>query len=628
MNTVKKACIRCCAVMIAAFLILSVSSCAKRTRAIDIINNESSLDVGEKLTLQVAITPEDAENQDVSFVTSDESVARIDGNTLTAVSEGSVTITVIQNKKEFDTIALKITPVIPEEIIFQNDNINLGIGRSLSITAELQPQNTTDKTLIYSSSDSTVARVDGGKLTAVSTGTAVITARHKTGLTAECVVTVTPVLPESMEIQCQPIVYINATQTPSVIFTPADVTDRSVIWSSSDKSVLSVADGVAQGIKAGTAIVTVTHASGVTAEYTVTVKPVLPDKLLIQGASVINVNETAPLSVLFTPVNVTDKYVVWKSSNNSVLSVSDGVMTGIKAGTVTVTATHTAGASAEHTVTVKDVLPEKMEIQGNSSLYVDETVRLSVSFFPKNVTDTNVTWHSSNESVVQVRKGLVEGLKAGTATVTATHASGIKAEMIVTVKAVPAEDVIIFGDLHEVFVDYTMKLTAQVYPTNTTDKSVTWSSDNPSVASVKNGVVRGISPGYTNIRATTSNGKNDMYAITVKASSIKMRVSIRTSDIGVNSAGGEWWGSFRINGISVSDGDWIKINLDDSLKITTEISENAYYFISDSDTSYHTVTSSDLLYGFTINQSVSVIVKDGLLLHAVIWYITYRFSPY
>jgi uncharacterized protein YjdB len=126
----------------------------------------------------------------------------------------------------------------------------------------------------------------------------------------------------------------------------------SVTWKSSNAKVATVsADGLVTGVKAGTAIITCTsNATGLNASCKVTVGYVS----LSESQTTIQKGKTQTLTPTVYPTSLTDKSVTWKSSNVKVATVTaDGLVTGVKAGTATITCTSNAtGLSATCKVTV------------------------------------------------------------------------------------------------------------------------------------------------------------------------------------------------------------------------------------------------------------------------------------
>jgi uncharacterized protein YjdB len=219
---------------------------------------------------------------------------------------------------------------------------------------------------------------------------------------------------------------------------------------------------------------------------------------------------------MFTPSTMTDKSVVWKSSNTAVATVSSsGEVYGVKAGTATITCTSIAtGLKTTCKVTVGYVKLDQTE----AIVEKTKTMTLKATVYPSKLEDKSVTWTSSNTAVATVTsKGKVKGIKAGKATITCTsNATGLSTTCKVTVGYVKL-------DQTEVSVKKgkTLTLTATVYPSSLTDKSVTWESSDKSVATVTSaGKVKGIAAGTATITCTSNaTGLSTTCIVTVKATS-------------------------------------------------------------------------------------------------------------
>lgn len=216
-----------------------------------------------------------------------------------------------------------------------------------------------------------------------------------------------------------------------------------------------------------------------------------------------------------------DKSVTWSSSDSSVATVSGGTVTGVKAGTATITASaggKTATCSVKVTEQSVSVTAVKMS-EDKLTVETGKTAALSATVEPSNATDKSVTWSSSDTSVATVSGGTVTGVKAGTATITAT-AGGKSASCVVTVSnaTVTVTGITLDKSSENLMVGKKLTLTAKVAPDNASNKSVTWKSSDTSIATVDNGVVKGIKVGTATITATTvDQGKTATCKITVKA---------------------------------------------------------------------------------------------------------------
>jgi trimeric autotransporter adhesin len=229
------------------------------------------------------------------------------------------------------------------------------------------------------------------------------------------------------------------------------------------------------------------------------------------------VGQTGTLAPTVTDVNgtvVTDRVVTWSSSNTAVATVSStGVVTGVSIGSATITAT-SEGKSGSSGVTIAPVPVGSVAVSpATASIVQGHTQQLAVTVKDLNgtvVTDRVVAWSSSNAAAATVSStGLVTGVAAGATTITATS-EGKSGTASVNVTAVPVGSVSVSPNPASVISQQTTALTPTVKDQNgtvVTDRVVTWSSSNTSVATVSStGVVTGGTPGTATITAT-SEGK-------------------------------------------------------------------------------------------------------------------------
>lgn len=226
-----------------------------------------------------------------------------------------------------------------------------------TLVATVKPDNATDKTVTWTSSDSEVATVDEtGKVTALKVGNATITA--SAGFkSAECKVTV--YIPVSSIELSKTKLYLNIGESETLVATikPDDATDKSIVWTSSDDTIATVDDnGKVTAIKEGKATIKA-KAGEKEAECSVSVGIAVTGIKLDNTSLEIRVDDTATLTATVSPDNATDKTVTWTSSDATVASVDEsGTVKAIKVGTATITAT--AGEkSATCAVTVKKKVP-------------------------------------------------------------------------------------------------------------------------------------------------------------------------------------------------------------------------------------------------------------------------------
>ncbi len=402
---------------------------------------------------------------------------------------------------------------------FNKNVLELEVGETYKLNATVLPSNATDKTLIWSSSDSDVASVSDGLITARKEGEAEITAKSG-NKQAVCTVTVKPETDVTVPVTSVTLnqsVYtlaIGASYTLIPTVLPANATDRQVKWSSSNEKTVTVSDrGVIQAIAKGTSTIKA-EAGGKSATCAVTVEKTIvavTEVTLDRTSLTLKVNEAFTLSATVAPENATDKAVKWTTSNSGVVRVSNGTVTAVGEGTAKITAA-AGGKSASCTVTVEkeetEIIPvDSVTLNRNSlELGLNEAFTLSATVAPENATDKAVKWTTSDSGVVRVSNGTVTAVGEGTAKITAA-AGGKSASCTVTVKNaepefIPVDSVTLNRESLELKVDETFTLTALIAPSDATETEIIWNSDNTSVATVADGIVTAVGVGTANITAT------------------------------------------------------------------------------------------------------------------------------
>ena len=293
---------------------------------------------------------------------------------------------------------------------------------------------------------------------------------------------------------------------------PANATNKSVIFASSDKAVAFVsATGLVSGLAAGTATITVTTSDGsFTSSLTVTVVSIPVTGVTLTAQFTLALGKTAPVTATVLPATATNKNVIYSSNNSSIVTVSPiGIVTGVSTGVATITVTTVdGGKTATCMIAVIATPVEGISLAGGGTIIVGKTRQLTSTIYPSYATNKVVSYTSSNPTIASVSPtGLVTGLTPGSATITVTTAEGGKtATTNVTVTLTRVSGVSLSTRSLQVRVRGTGSIVATVTPANAPNRTVIWTSLNPRVASVLNGVVTGVAPGSTRIIATTVDG--------------------------------------------------------------------------------------------------------------------------
>lgn len=271
-----------------------------------------------------------------------------------------------------------------QNITLSPTSIGIEKGQNYPIYAYVVPEDAKDKSIIWSSSDETVATVDAaGLVTGVGEGTAIITATagDGSGVTGQCVVTVGSSLPNLDQIQLNKSTYsVRVGKSVLVEVTPipstAQLTD--VQYEIADTSVATVDNyGTIKGKKQGTTVLTVkANNGGVTATATVKVTkassggstsggtsqaPTTPTEVVVTGINLpsdgcykLRVGSEYTLTASLVPVNATNQELKWESSDTSIATVTatGKVIASTRTGTVTIKATAKSGVYAKYEIRV------------------------------------------------------------------------------------------------------------------------------------------------------------------------------------------------------------------------------------------------------------------------------------
>ena len=404
---------------------------------------------GDTQKLTAEVTPEDKASS-VVWSSSNENVLKVaqDG-TVTAVADGTATITATVDGKTATTDAITVATSVVNVtgVKLSTDKLSLIVnGEASRLTATVEPANATNQNATWSSSDDTVATVDqDGTVTPHAKGTATITVTTEDGAhTATCKVTVIqPATGITLDQEKATIVGAKTLQLKANV-EPADA-DQTLVWKSSDGGVATVdQNGLVTAVTKGNTTVTVATPDGAffkTCAVTVSnpVSAVTVDRAILDlkkgEKTSVNVTVTGALVGAVDDDNI--KIDAENSNGAFKVTEADGVYTveAIKTGAGSFKLTC---GDVESIVTVTVSNPAQKVSLNHASLGFtvgDAASKLTATVSPKDADDVSVTWKSSNESVATVdADGKVTPLKAGTAQITATCA-GVSATCSVTVGA-------------------------------------------------------------------------------------------------------------------------------------------------------------------------------------------------
>lgn len=421
---------------------------------------------------------------------------------------------------------------------------------------------------------------------------------------------------------------------------PSNATNSAITWSSSNTAAATVnSSGQVTGVAAGTATITATTQDGgykATSSITVTAalvnialnKPVttssddpsgtLPGSNAVDGSTTtrwgsiftdpqwIDVDLQAPYDiskvVLKWETAAAKAYQIQVSYDNinwtSIYSTTNGAG-GTESLNITGTGRYIRMYGTARATTYGYSLFE-FEVYGTAAAAVavsgvtvspatatvsaGDHVQLIGSVSPSNATKNEVTWSTSNATIATVSSGgMVTGVAAGNVTITATTVDGSKTNTAsITIVGVPVTDVSLPAPT-PVYVDGSIQLSPDITPSNATDKKVSWTSSDTTIAKVSaNGLLTGKAPGSTTITVTTDDGQftADATYNVIVAPAGKFKVSVTWSS--ENLPGDASW-------FTSSKASTYKLTAQDSLPLTKPVNSSATTFNVTPATSYQTI---------------------------------------
>lgn len=407
-------------------------------------------------------------------------------------------------------IPIKAEAAKVSKVRFSKSSYTVSQGTKKTLTVSISPSSQKKRKVNFKSSNNSVISIkrkgnNKVEITAKKSGTATITATVSgTKIKTTCKITVKKPKIATKKVAISPrnaVIYKGYSKTLKASVNPSNATYKKIIWSSSNTKIATVnAKGKVTAKKTGTVTITAkVQSTNIKATCKITVKN--PTVRLSPTSKTIYVSDTSTLKATATPSSAN---LTWSSSNTKIATVnSKGKVTAKKAGTATITV-KIKGTSIKKTckITVKK---KSLKLSADKvSMYVDDTKTLRATSTPSN---EKILWSSSNTKIATVNSsGKITAKKAGSTTITAKiKDTNIKKTCKLTVKNVEAKKVTLSASTASIRVGESRTLTATVSPANTTNKTVTWSSSNTSVAIVSTaGKITGKKAGTATITVKVS----------------------------------------------------------------------------------------------------------------------------
>ena len=315
----------------------------------------------------------------------------------------------------------------------------------------------------------------------------------------------------------------------TVQLTATTESKEAVVWSSSDENVATVDGGLVTAVAQGTVTITAT-VEGVSASCTVTVKEATPQSSLTLDKTTANMDLYESLTLTATKHNL-EGDVTWSSSDPAKATVENGVVTALKEGEVTITATvGSVSATCVVKITSSGQIPMLSVNRENVVIKTGQSITVVPTMKYKNKTvEATYEWSTSDHTKATVENGVITGVAYGadpvivtvkasyngfvaTKTITVTVTDNVtftlnKNSVNLAVSTPPGTDYIVSDTI-----------TASVIDNNETisNPTIEWSSENEKVATVENGTITAVGVGSTVVNAVYTSKANIPFRLTVQ----------------------------------------------------------------------------------------------------------------
>lgn len=519
---------------------------------------------GSSYSLVAKLTPSKPDNMNVSWVSSDEKIVKVDqfGN-VTAVAGGQAVVSVITEdgvKVASSTISVR-EPVTGIKLEVNQVNASLATG-SYQLTYTITPNGQgVNKDVTWTSSAPNVATVsENGLVTFVAPGKATIIAKTvDTGLNGNLIDTCefyinNPVRAVDLDYTSLTLKIGEQFRLTAAI-TPEDASNKKILWSSSDTNVCNVNEnGMVTAVGSGSAtILAKSEDSGATSMCNVTVYQPVTSLVISNETISVRKGREFWLNATALPENAMNKGISWSSNDETIAQVDqNGKVTTLEAGSCVITATsQDSGVTARCTLTVlQPITGISLNIHEKTILKGDKFV-LIPTIAPSDADNKNVKWTTSDSSVANVDgNGIVTGLKGGVAIIICTtEERGMVASCSVEVQEF-VSNVNIEQDNMKLNLGENRQLSVSVSAESATNRSIAWSSSNSGIVSVDDkGRITANGVGRATIYASSKDGSGIQDNIEVEVIKPVKSITVSPSSVSV------WEGNSTKVSVAISPSD-------------------------------------------------------------------------
>lgn len=255
-------------------------------------------------------------------------------------------------------------------------------------------------------------------------------------------------------------------------------------------------------------------------------KPIVQSIEISKSEASVKVGEKITLTVSHSPADLPAPEYEWNSSDETIATLENGVVYGKAVGEATISvSSFNLGLKDICKITVTPIEATGIKLsESEKTMTTGESFRLEYTIEPENTTNKEVEWESSDKTIATVNTdGEVTAVSDGECTITVkVKGSDTSAKCVVKVNPIKVTGVTLNETTKSIEAGESFTLTATVSPENAKDKSIKWSSSDPNIAKVEDGLVTALAKGTCNIIATTNDGNfKAQCTVNVLPSSVK-----------------------------------------------------------------------------------------------------------
>ena len=486
--------------------------------SVTLSKDQIELETEDAETITAICLPSNADDTSISWKSSNTNVATVDNGIIKAVAVGETVITASSANGIEASCKVVVKPTIATSLKLNKKSLSLTAGNSEKLEVSILPTKTTNKEVKWESSNSEIVSVDNtGVVRALSNGTAKISSSTMDGsnLSDECVVTVTTLATSISLNQNNANLIVGQSLSLSATILPSTTSNKNITWQSNNNNCASVSsEGIVYANATGTATITATTSdeTNLAASCVIIVTNPVISVTLDKTSAELMVGQQLTITASCIPSNADNTTITWSSSDNTVATVVNGVVTAKKLGNVIITASSANGLDAKCTINVVPTPITSLSLSESSIAIVkDEIFALECTIAPDDATNKELIWHSLNDKIAKVSEnGIVTGISTGETTIIVEAKSNSKISASCKVKVTtPVTALKLEQTTQELYVEDGMQLSAECTPTDADNTQLEWISSDDNVASVSgDGYVTTRNEGNVRITATTTDGTN------------------------------------------------------------------------------------------------------------------------